>query len=122
MKENYRYKELNFTPSENRVIIKIKKFVTFKQSQRIVDQVASAGLDPMKDDMVTKIEEVDIPYAYQIVEIVGVSDKENYYIVGDKVVLDFRNAKKMDLYKDMYWVWRSDIHGVVQGGTNIKKV
>ena len=37
MKENYKFREANFTPSSNRVILKCNKFATYKQSQRVLD-------------------------------------------------------------------------------------
>lgn len=115
MKENYKFREVNFTPSTNRVILKCDKFATYKQSQRVLDEEGNKGKDPMKDEMSTIIRRVDVKYGYQIMEVVGLpADHKGEYKVGDKVLLDYRAAKKFDLYKDLYWVWLMDIVGIVK--------
>ena len=114
MKDNYKFREANFTPSTNRVILKATKFYTYKQMQRVLDDEANAGKDPMNDEMVTTMKDLEVKYGYQIMEIVALpADDKNGYKVGDKVLLDYRAAKKFDLYKDLYWVWTMDIVGVV---------
>lgn len=114
MKENFKFREVNFTPSTNRVILKCDKFATYKQSQRVLDEEANKGKDPMKDEVSTIIRRVDVKYAYQIMEVVSLpADHKGEYAIGDKVLLDYRAAKKFDLYKDLYWVWLMDIAGKV---------
>lgn len=125
MKENFKFREVNFTPSTNRVILKCDKFATFKQSQRILDEEGNKGKDPMKDEMSTIISKVDVKFSYQVMEVAALpvdysnrsaEDKYNNaeYKVGDKVLVDFRAVKKFDLYKDLYWVWTMDIVGKVK--------
>lgn len=114
MKENYKFREANFTPSSNRVILKCNKFATYKQSQRVLDDAKNEGKDPMNDQMETIIKTVDVKYGYQIMEIASLPiDDKSGYKVGDKVLVDFRAAKKFDLYKDLYWVWLMDIVGII---------
>ena len=114
MKENYKFREANFTPSSNRVILKCNKFATYKQSQRVLDDAKNEGKDPMNDQMETIIKTVDVKYGYQIMEIASLpADDKSGYKVGDKVLVDFRAAKKFDLYKDLYWVWLMDIVGII---------
>ena len=68
----------------------------------------------MNDQMETIIKTVDVKYGYQIMEIASLQiDDKSGYKVGDKVLVDFRAAKKFDLYKDLYWVWLMDIVGII---------
>lgn len=114
MKENYKFREVNFTPSSNRIILKCDKFYTYKDSQRVLDEKKNAGKDPMNDTMDTIIKKVDVKFWYQIMEIVALPDDDKTgYKVGDKVLVDFRSAKKFDLYKDLYWIWTMDLAGKV---------
>lgn len=114
MKENYKFGEVNFTPSTNRVILKCKKFATYKQTQRVLNEEANQGKDPIKDDMETIVKRIDVRYGYQVMEVVALpTDYKGEFKVGDQVLLDYRAAKKFDLYKDLYWVWLMDIVGLV---------
>lgn len=115
MKENFKFREVNFTPSTNRIILKCNKFATYKQTQRVLDEKSNDGKDPMKDDMETIIKKVDIKYWYQVMEVAALpTDDKSGYKVGDQVLVDFRSAKKFDLYKDLYWVWTMDVVGLVE--------
>jgi len=114
MKENYKFREANFTPSTNRVILKCDKFATYKQAQRVLDEKKNEGKDPMNDQMETIMETINVKYWYQIMEVAALPlDDKSGYKVGDKVLVDFRSAKKFDLYKDLYWVWTMDIAGII---------
>lgn len=114
MKENYKFREANFTPSTNRVILKCKKFATYKQQQRVLDEEKNNGKDPMQEEMETIVKDVEVKYWYQIMEVVALpTDDKSGYKPGDNVLVDFRSAKKFDLYKDLYWVWTMDIAGKI---------
>ncbi|MCZ2336926.1 MAG: hypothetical protein LC127_01780 [Chitinophagales bacterium] len=114
MKEYFKFREVNFTPSTNRVILKCNKFATYKQPQRFTDLPENEGKDPQKDEMVTEIRKVDVKYYYQIMDVVALpADDKSGYKVGDKVLVDFRGVKKFDLYKDLYWAWLMDIAGKI---------
>jgi len=114
MKENYKFRDVNFTPSTNRVILKCSKFATYKQMQRVLDEEKNKGTDPKEDIQETILKAVDVKYWYQIAEIVALPpDDKTGYKVGDKVLVDYRSAKKFDLYKDLYWIWTMDIVGLV---------
>lgn len=114
-KKNYKFKEINFTPVENRVIVKLGKLFTWPQVQRLPDPEANTGKDITKEDAVLgEPEVVNVKYNYQFAEVVGVNDKDTLLHIGDKVVVDIRNLRELDLYKDIYWVWRADIHGIVK--------
>jgi len=116
MKENYKFKEINFTPVSNRIVVKCPKFITYKEMQRVrdVDAIANKGTDPKEVEQVTKLEAVEVKYWYQIMEVVAVPKDDKLGLqVGDQVVVDFRAAKKFDTYKDMYWLWAMDIMGIV---------
>ena len=114
MKENYKFREANFTPSSNRVILKCDKFITYKQEQRVPDEEKNKGTNPQEDIQETVIRKIDVKYWYQIMEIVALpADDKSGYVAGDKVLIDIRSTKKFDLYKDLYWAWLMDIAGKV---------
>lgn len=116
-KKNYKFKDINFTPVENRVVVKLGKLFTWPQKQVLPDPELNKGKDLTKEEAVLgKPEIVNVKYNYQFAEVVGVSEKDTNFHVGDKVLVDVRNLRELDLYKDIYWVWRADIHGIVNAG------
>lgn len=114
MKDIFKYKDINFTPVSNRVIVKIPKYITYKQTERVRDDVANKGTDPKEDIQETKLVTVNVKFYYQVAEVVAIpADDKLGLKVGDKVLIDYRAAKKFDLYKDTYWLWAMDVMGVV---------
>jgi hypothetical protein len=111
-KENYKFRDVDFTPIMNKVIIKLIKPLTYKQEQRVLDDEANAGKNQMEDDMVTKVVNVDVKYMYQYADVVSVPTKQTEVYRGDVVLVDFRLAKKVDSFKDLYWIYTSDVVGI----------
>lgn len=91
-----------FKPVNGLVLIKPLKLRYKTESQTVVDKEASKGLDPIKDEMVMKVETVKTRLAHQLGEVISIGtldgDKIGYK-EGDTVVYSFSFANDFELQK-----------------------
>jgi len=117
---NEKYKNLvdkcsNIELLDDRVLVMPLKIRSYKQEDVVLDDEANKGKNPIKDELVTKKQEVTINYSYQKAIVLAKSFNVKDVEIGDTVIYKLSNLIEFDLIKGVSMLKRYEIIGKIKG-------